>query len=67
MILNRPPARELDVGLVAYSPLGRGFLTGTVDVSTLAANDGRRHLSRFSQDADIEQLDMLATGVIGGH
>jgi aryl-alcohol dehydrogenase-like predicted oxidoreductase len=41
-------ARELGVGLVAYSPLGRGFLTGTVDTSALAADDGRRRLARFA-------------------
>ena len=29
--------RELGVGLVPYSPLGRGFLTGTVDVAALDA------------------------------
>lgn len=44
-------ARELGVGLVAYSPLGRGYLTGTVDTSTLAATDGRRRLARFADDA----------------
>jgi aryl-alcohol dehydrogenase-like predicted oxidoreductase len=44
-------ARELGVGLVAYSPLGRGFLTGTVDAAALAADDGRRRLARFSADA----------------
>ncbi|MFF7144704.1 aldo/keto reductase [Streptomyces nodosus] len=44
-------ARELGVGLVAYSPLGRGFLTGTVDASALAANDGRRRLARFTEEA----------------
>jgi len=44
-------ARELGVGLVAYSPLGRGFLTGTVDTTALAANDGRRRLARFAADA----------------
>ncbi len=43
-------ARELGVGLVAYSPLGRGFLTGTVDTGALAADDGRRRLARFSDD-----------------
>jgi aryl-alcohol dehydrogenase-like predicted oxidoreductase len=43
--------RELSVGLVAYSPLGRGFLTGTVDTAALAASDGRRRLARFSDDA----------------
>jgi len=44
-------ARDLGVGLVAYSPLGRGFLTGTVDTAALAAGDGRRRLARFSGDA----------------
>ena len=44
-------ARELGAGLVAYSPLGRGFLTGTVDTTALTANDGRRRLARFSADA----------------
>ncbi len=43
-------AKELGVGLVAYSPLGRGFLTGTVDTTALAVNDGRRRLARFSDD-----------------
>jgi aryl-alcohol dehydrogenase-like predicted oxidoreductase len=43
-------AKELGVGLVAYSPLGRGFLTGTVDTTALAATDGRRRLARFSDD-----------------
>lgn len=44
-------ARELGVALVAYSPLGRGFLTGTVDVTGLAPDDGRRRLPRFSEEA----------------
>ncbi|MEV4812989.1 aldo/keto reductase [Micromonospora avicenniae] len=44
-------ARELGVGLVAYSPLGRGFLTGTVDPVQLAPSDGRRRLARFSDEA----------------
>jgi aryl-alcohol dehydrogenase-like predicted oxidoreductase len=44
-------ALELGAGLVAYSPLGRGFLTGTVDTTALAAGDGRRRLARFSADA----------------
>lgn len=39
------------MGLVAYSPLGRGFLTGTVDTTALATGDGRRRLARFSADA----------------
>jgi aryl-alcohol dehydrogenase-like predicted oxidoreductase len=40
--------RELNVGLVPYSPLGRGFLTGTVDVSALGANDFRASNPRFT-------------------
>jgi aryl-alcohol dehydrogenase-like predicted oxidoreductase len=44
-------ARDLGVGLVAYSPLGRGFLTGTIDVAALTASDGRRRLARFADDA----------------
>jgi aryl-alcohol dehydrogenase-like predicted oxidoreductase len=44
-------ARELGAGLVAYSPLGRGFLTGTVDVAALASGDGRRRLPRFAGHA----------------
>jgi len=40
--------RELGVGLVPYSPLGRGFLTGTVDVSTLDAKDFRSRNPRFA-------------------
>jgi aryl-alcohol dehydrogenase-like predicted oxidoreductase len=43
--------RELGVGLVAYSPLGRGFLTGTVDVATLDARDFRSRNPRFTGDA----------------
>jgi aryl-alcohol dehydrogenase-like predicted oxidoreductase len=43
-------ARELGVGLVPYSPLGRGFLTGTLDAGTLAGDDVRRRLPRFSDD-----------------
>ena len=40
--------RELGVGLVPYSPLGRGFLTGTVDVATLDAKDFRIRNPRFT-------------------
>ena len=40
--------RELGVGLVSYPPLGRGFLTGTVDVTTLDAKDFRGHNPRFA-------------------
>jgi aryl-alcohol dehydrogenase-like predicted oxidoreductase len=46
-----PAMRELGVGLVPYSPLGRGFLTGTVDVSTLSATDFRSRNPRFADGA----------------
>jgi len=41
-----PACRELGVGIVAYSPLGRGFLTGQIrSVDDLAADDFRRHMA----------------------
>ncbi len=44
-----PVCRELGIGLVPYSPLGRGFLTGTIaSVDGLAANDWRRNNPRFA-------------------
>jgi aryl-alcohol dehydrogenase-like predicted oxidoreductase len=43
--------RELGVGFVPYSPLGRGFLTATVDVSTLDARDFRSRNPRFTGEA----------------
>jgi aryl-alcohol dehydrogenase-like predicted oxidoreductase len=43
--------RELNVALVAYSPLGRGFLTGTIDAGQLAGGDFRASNPRFSADA----------------
>ena len=42
---------ELGVGLVPYSPLGRGFLTGTLDLATLGDNDFRSRNPRFAGDA----------------
>jgi aryl-alcohol dehydrogenase-like predicted oxidoreductase len=40
--------RELGAGLVPYSPLGRGFLTGTVDAATLDDKDFRSRNPRFT-------------------
>jgi aryl-alcohol dehydrogenase-like predicted oxidoreductase len=40
--------RELGVGLVPYSPLGRGFLTATVDTSGFAQGDFRARNPRFT-------------------
>jgi aryl-alcohol dehydrogenase-like predicted oxidoreductase len=44
--------RELGIGFVAYSPLGRGFLTGSYrSTGDLADNDFRRHNPRFAEEA----------------
>jgi aryl-alcohol dehydrogenase-like predicted oxidoreductase len=46
-----PTLEELGIGLVAYSPLGRGFLTGKIDETTkLDANDFRNNVPRFSPE-----------------
>jgi aryl-alcohol dehydrogenase-like predicted oxidoreductase len=46
-----PAARELGVGIVAYSPVGRGFLTGRYEsVDDLADTDFRRYQPRFQGD-----------------
>jgi aryl-alcohol dehydrogenase-like predicted oxidoreductase len=47
-----PVLEELGIGLVPYSPLGRGFLTGKMDESTrFAENDFRKKLPRFAPEA----------------
>ena len=47
-----PTLEELGIGLVPYSPLGRGYLTGKVDESTtFAENDIRSRNPRFTQEA----------------
>jgi aryl-alcohol dehydrogenase-like predicted oxidoreductase len=48
--------RELDVGLVPYSPLGRGFLTATVDVAALDAKDFRGRNPRFAAAAQNQAI-----------
>jgi aryl-alcohol dehydrogenase-like predicted oxidoreductase len=46
-----PLLRELGIGLVAYAPLGRGFLTGRYRArQELAANDFRRTQPRFAEE-----------------
>jgi aryl-alcohol dehydrogenase-like predicted oxidoreductase len=43
-----PVCRELGIGIVAYSPIGRGFLSATIkDQSSLAEDDRRRMFPRF--------------------
>jgi aryl-alcohol dehydrogenase-like predicted oxidoreductase len=47
-----PAAAELGVGFVPYSPLGRGFLAGTVrSAADLPSGDLRRNMPRFSEGA----------------
>jgi aryl-alcohol dehydrogenase-like predicted oxidoreductase len=46
-----PTLRELGIGYVAYSPLGRGFLTGTVDAGTeFVDGDSRLRHPRFTKE-----------------
>ena len=55
-----PTLRELGIGLVAYSPLGRGFLTGHIkSIDKLAANDFRRHNPRFQGENFRRNLDLV--------
>src|ERR1700758_2665793 len=47
-----PALEELGIGLVPYSPLGRGFLTGKIDENTqFDSSDFRNKLPRFTPDA----------------
>ena len=47
-----PTLDELGIGMVPFSPLGKGFLTGTIDAgTTFAANDIRGTIPRFEADA----------------
>jgi aryl-alcohol dehydrogenase-like predicted oxidoreductase len=49
--------RELGIGLVAYSPLGRGFLTGQIrSLDDLPEDDWRRSNPRFQEDALRENI-----------
>ena len=55
-----PLCRELGVGFVAYSPLGRGFLTGRFhDSKDLAEDDWRRHHPRFEGENFGRNLRLL--------
>jgi aryl-alcohol dehydrogenase-like predicted oxidoreductase len=59
-----PVLRELGIGFVPYSPLGRGFLTGAVSEQTLEADDFRRTTPRFSE-ANMRQNQALVDVVKG--
>jgi aryl-alcohol dehydrogenase-like predicted oxidoreductase len=56
-----PACRDLGIGFVAYSPLGRGFLTGRFrKFDDLPADDYRRNSPRFQDDNFQKNLDLVA-------
>jgi aryl-alcohol dehydrogenase-like predicted oxidoreductase len=59
-----PACEELGIGFVPFSPLGRGFLTGTIDgTTTFASNDFRNMVPRFTPEnrrANQALVDWLA-------
>jgi len=65
-----PVLRELGIGLVAYSPLGRGFLTGEIrSTEDFADDDSRKNNPRFTGDnfqrnlRTVDEVKAIATEV----
>ena len=60
-----PALQELGIGFVAYSPLGKGFLTGTIDQGTVfTSSDIRATIPRFTEEnrkANQELVGLLGT------
>jgi aryl-alcohol dehydrogenase-like predicted oxidoreductase len=57
-----PTCRALGIGIVPFSPLGRGFLTGAItSTAELPADDMRRRLPRFADDNLDHNLAIVAT------
>jgi aryl-alcohol dehydrogenase-like predicted oxidoreductase len=55
-----PVCRELGIGFVAYSPIGRGFLTGEIrKLEDLAPDDRRRIFPRFQGENFQRNLDLV--------
>jgi len=55
-----PTLRELGIGLVAYSPLGRGFLSGSIrSIDDLEESDFRRRNPRFQGENFQKNLDLV--------
>jgi aryl-alcohol dehydrogenase-like predicted oxidoreductase len=60
-----PTLEELGIGLVPFSPLGRGFLTGKIDENTRFGSDDKRStLPRFTPEA--LKVNLALVGSIGG-
>jgi aryl-alcohol dehydrogenase-like predicted oxidoreductase len=56
-----PTLEELGIGFVTFSPLGKGFLTGTINEnSTFASGDIRNNLPRFEVEARQANLALVA-------
>lgn len=59
-----PTLEELGIGFVAFSPLGRGFLTGAIkDDATFAENDIRKNMPRFA--AEVRQANLAVVELLG--
>lgn len=57
-----PVLRELGIGMVVYSPLGRGFLSGKIKSSAnLPEGDWRRNTPRFKEEALAQNNALLST------
>ena len=55
-----PTCRELGIGFVACSPLGRGFLTGKINEKDLVPDDYRRFTPRFQGDNFARNMERVA-------
>ncbi len=64
-----PVLEELGIGFVAFGPLGRGYLTGTIDASTsFTAGDFRNSMPRFTpgaRESNRPLIDLLARTASG--
>lgn len=54
-----PTLRELGIGLVPFSPLGRGFLTGSVKPESLPEGDWRANMAKFKGDAAVANYRLV--------